>query len=82
MSHWEDDCRTYRGEILAGRYAHWCCEWDDLPIDETCLEWPCCPFEPENITEAERVEARAINDEVRLKFDADEEMPRTEGHDD
>lgn len=40
-THWETDCMEYRGAVLTGRYAHWCAEWDDLPIDETCEEWPC-----------------------------------------
>jgi hypothetical protein len=38
---WRDDCLEWRGRILEGRYAHWCPEWDDLPVDETCDEWPC-----------------------------------------
>ena len=41
MTHWEEDCMKWRGEVLKGRYAHWCFDWDDLPIDETCDEWPC-----------------------------------------
>jgi hypothetical protein len=31
----------WRGVVLTGKYAHWCDEWDGLPIDETCEEWPC-----------------------------------------
>lgn len=34
-------CFEYRGDFLMGKYAHWCVDWDDLPIDETCGEWPC-----------------------------------------
>jgi len=30
------------GEVLKGKYAHWCPDWDDLPIDETCGEFDCC----------------------------------------
>lgn len=41
---WEEDCLTFRGEVLTGIGAHWCAEWDDLPIDETCYEWPCCEY--------------------------------------
>lgn len=41
-----EDCIRWRGRVLRGHYAHWCPEWDDLPIDETCSEWPCeCGFE-------------------------------------
>lgn len=39
--HWAQDCETWRGLVLTGRYAHWCPHWDNLPMDETCPEWPC-----------------------------------------
>ena len=40
-----DDSRRWRGRVLTGKYAHWCPEWDDLPMDETCPEWDCgCGF--------------------------------------
>lgn len=38
---WIDDCARWRGRTLKGDYAHWCPDWDYLPIDETCSEWPC-----------------------------------------
>lgn len=38
---WDDDCLYWRGQPLTGEYAHWCPNWDDLPMDETCPEWPC-----------------------------------------
>lgn len=38
---WIDDCMKWRGEVLTGKYAHWCWDWDGLPIDETTQEWPC-----------------------------------------
>ena len=39
---WDEDCMKWRGEKLTGFYAHWCPEWDFLPVDETCRnEWPC-----------------------------------------
>lgn len=41
---WEDDCLKWRGKVLIGWGCHWCSEWDDLPIDETCDEWPCCSY--------------------------------------
>ena len=43
---WIDDCQEFHGRVLTGRFAHWCAAWDDLPIDETCQEWPC-PCAPE-----------------------------------
>lgn len=38
---WITDSLHWRGEVLTGKYAHWCDDWDYLPIDETCPEWPC-----------------------------------------
>lgn len=38
---WEQDCHKWRGMVLHGRYTHWCANWDGLPMDETCPEWPC-----------------------------------------
>jgi hypothetical protein len=38
---WKEDCLKWRGLLLTGKYAHWCDEWDGLPVDETCPEWPC-----------------------------------------
>lgn len=38
---WVKDCYQWRGMLLEGRYAHWCINWNLLPVDETCPEWPC-----------------------------------------
>jgi hypothetical protein len=38
---WIKDCVHWRGRVLTGRHAHWCMDWDCLPIDETTPEWPC-----------------------------------------
>ena len=39
---WEFMCRRYYGEVLTGKYRHFCNDWDDLPIDETCPEFDGC----------------------------------------
>lgn len=39
--HWTEDCLRFRGHGLFGEYSHWCWDWDGLPVDETCKEWPC-----------------------------------------
>jgi hypothetical protein len=39
---WIDDCVRYYGKVLDGDKGHWCMDWDDLPIDETCSEFDCC----------------------------------------
>ena len=38
---WIEDCMKWRGRVLKGEFRHWCIDWDGLPIDETCEEWPC-----------------------------------------
>lgn len=69
MRDWDDDCMEYRGTVLTGRYSHFCMDWDGLPIDETCIEWPCCGYEPEGITQAERATARAVNAAAQDEFE-------------
>ena len=41
MSTFEEECFRWRGRVLKGECAHLCDDWDGLPIDETCPEWPC-----------------------------------------
>lgn len=36
------DCLHWRHRVLTGKYAHWCYDWDGLPVDETCGEFTCC----------------------------------------
>jgi hypothetical protein len=36
------DSHRYRGKILTGKYAHYCMSWDELPTDETCIEFASC----------------------------------------
>lgn len=38
---WRRDCMKWRGKVLTGRFGHWCYGYDELPVDETCPEWPC-----------------------------------------
>lgn len=42
LNDWIAECTHYHGRVLVGKYAHWCSDWDFLPIDETCPEWECC----------------------------------------
>lgn len=41
-THWREDCIEFYGEVLIGDKAHWCPEFDFLPIDETCEEFKFC----------------------------------------
>ena len=40
--HWIEDCMKWWGRVLDGKNAHWCPDWDDLPIDVTYDEFECC----------------------------------------
>jgi hypothetical protein len=46
---WIEDCIKWYGEVLAGRYAHWCPDWDGLPIDETSPEFKSCTCNKEHL---------------------------------
>lgn len=39
---WKRECLYWRGRELTGKFAHWCDDWDGLPIDETTPEWQGC----------------------------------------
>lgn len=42
QSDWETDCLHWYGKILRGPDAHWCLEFDDLPINAWCSEYQAC----------------------------------------
>ena len=42
---WIVDCNHHHGKVLTGKYAHWCPEFDYLPIDETVDEFVYCNCE-------------------------------------
>lgn len=39
---WDNDCLLFWGKVLTGGDAHWCHDWDGLPIDNTCKEYEFC----------------------------------------
>ena len=39
---WIADCMHWRGRVLTGSFAHWCAEFDYLPVDHTSAEFECC----------------------------------------
>lgn len=42
---WAKDCIHWRGRVLVGARAHWCWDWDGLPVDETTAEHETCTCE-------------------------------------
>lgn len=46
MTEWELDCIRWQGRVLTGAQAHWCPDWDYLPIDETTPEHEACTCGP------------------------------------
>lgn len=45
---WEIVCMRYRGRVLRGKLAHYCDDWDGLPIEVGDEEMSCCtcPVDP------------------------------------
>lgn len=39
---WKHESLHWRGVILRGWLAHYCNDWDGLPVDETTSEFSCC----------------------------------------
>ncbi len=39
---WEADCMYWRGKVLRGPDAHWCNDWDGLPVSAFTMEYDCC----------------------------------------
>jgi hypothetical protein len=49
------DSRKAHGRILTGRLAHWCPDWDNLPVDESTPEIDGCTcYSAEEIDRARR----------------------------
>ena len=42
MTEFEKECLRWHGRNLTGNYAHYCPDWDYLPIDDTCVEFQSC----------------------------------------
>lgn len=42
MDELDQDSMHMRGEVLTGKYRHWCNEFDGLPVDENCFEFKFC----------------------------------------
>ena len=47
---WRDVCLREMGRVLDGKFAHYCNDWDGMPMDETMPEFAetctCFPNEP------------------------------------
>jgi hypothetical protein len=54
--YWVEQCTRYWGVSLTGKYAHYCPEWDFLPIDETCKEFEHCSCDHKAIAEENKLE--------------------------
>ena len=84
-TNWDYDSYRYFGRILRGKYAHYCLCWDELPIDETCVEF--CACECYNDEEASRI--RTILADKYFSYDdfvdkdsaLDEYLSNDNGHD-
>lgn len=60
---WEMDSMHWHGKVLTGTRAHWCDDYDGLPVDDTCCEalnCTCFHGTPEQRTEEERESIQAM----------------------
>lgn len=63
---WVESCTRWYGYVLTGKYGHDCYgDWDGLPIDETCHEWPCACAKGLGATD-EEIAAAAERQRVEL----------------
>ena len=61
---WIEDSTHWWGRVLDGAFAHWCLDWDELPIDSTCMEIIAC-------TCYDSPEFKAVQQVQQELFDAD-----------
>ena len=61
---WVEDCLKWHGRVLTGHKRHWCGDWDDLPIDDTCvMEMECCTCPLQGDETAQGVSVPAVQNE-------------------
>ena len=62
---WSADWQRWHGDRPEGRLAHWCDDWDGLPIDEQCMEFMCCTctWESPELTQLASVASQQMREE-------------------
>lgn len=60
MTELDEDAIKFYGKPLTGKYKHFCVEFDDLPIDENCIEFKFCLCFEDN------PEIQSIKDKIEL----------------
>lgn len=75
---WEIDCVGHHGEVLQGKFAHRCRDWDSMPVDETCMEFAvcCCEFKKWDMAEANS-HREALQQELDTRNEATLPPPET-----
>jgi len=64
VTDFEIDSMHWRGRILTGQLAHWCYDWDLLPVDETTIEIESCTC----VTAEDRAAVQDVIDATILAF--------------
>lgn len=65
---WIEDSTHWYGYVLEGEFAHWCNEFDGLPIDETCFEFMVCGCY-NNTDQAKKAEK--LKNKLRARYEDD-----------
>lgn len=66
---WIEDCLRWRGKKLNGNLAHYCWDWDGLPMDETCYEFTTCYCYDDLKGESYREHIQSIKKELKDEFE-------------
>jgi hypothetical protein len=46
---WKGEMQKWRGRSWRGPDAHWCYDWDELPVDAFTPEYDCCVCYPKSL---------------------------------
>lgn len=69
---WEIDCVGHYGEVLQGKFCHYCDDWDSMPLDETCMEFSVCTCE---VLGWDMAEANTHREALRAEREATPPLP-------
>jgi len=61
QTEFEKKCYRWHGRKLEGNYAHYCPDWDFLPIDNTCVEFQSCTCTKRPEKEAHTLQKKVLD---------------------
>lgn len=49
VTEWKQEMLKWRGRSWVAPDAHWCADWDELPVDACTAEYVCCVCFPKTV---------------------------------